>query len=84
MFLGTGLAMLAVIALDVSPTWAVAVGTAAGMAAMTRFLFASLVISAALVGSSGVDTVPAAVLAAVAAWVVTTALERKAQPRPAE
>jgi H+/Cl- antiporter ClcA len=77
MFLGTGLGMLAVITLDVSPTWAVAVGTAAAMAAMTKLLFASLVISAALVGTAGVDTVPAAVLAAVAAWVVTSALERR-------
>jgi H+/Cl- antiporter ClcA len=83
MFLGTGLGMLAVIALDVSPTWAVAVGTAAAMAAMTKLLFASLVISAALVGTAGVDTVPAAVLAAVAAWVVTSALERRLASRPA-
>jgi H+/Cl- antiporter ClcA len=83
MFLGTGLGMLAVIALDVSPTWAVAVGTAAAMAAMTKLLFASLVISAALVGTAGVDTVPAAVLAAVAAWVVTSALERRLAGRPA-
>jgi H+/Cl- antiporter ClcA len=78
MFLGTGLAMLMVIAFDVSPTWAVAVGTAAGMAAMTKLLFASLLITAALVGTAGADTVPAAVLAAVAAWVTTTALERLA------
>ena len=83
MFLGTGLGMLAVIALDVSPTWAVAVGTAAAMAAMTKLLFASLVISAALVGTAGIDTVPAAVLAAVAAWVVTSALERRLAGRPA-
>jgi H+/Cl- antiporter ClcA len=77
MFLGIGLGMLAVIALDASPTWAVAVGTAAGVAAMTRLLFAALLISAVLVGSAGADTVPAAVLAGVAAWVVTFGLERR-------
>jgi hypothetical protein len=71
-----------VIAFDVSPTLAVAIGTAAGMAAMTKLLFAALLISAVLVGSAGADTVPAAVLAGVAAWVTTTALERLAG-RPA-
>jgi len=77
MFLGIGLGMLAVIAVDASPTWAVAVGTAAGVAAMTRLLIAALLISAVLVGSAGADTVPAAVLAGVAAWVVTFGLERR-------
>jgi H+/Cl- antiporter ClcA len=77
-FLGIGLATLAVIAFDISPTLAVAVGTAAGMAAMTKLLFSSLLISAILVGSTGADTVPAAVLAGVAAWVTTNALERVA------
>ena len=38
-FLGVALAMLAVIAFDMSPTLALAVGTAAGMAAMTRLIF---------------------------------------------
>jgi H+/Cl- antiporter ClcA len=75
-FLGIGLATVAVIAFDISPTLAVAVGTAAGMASMTKLLFAALLISALLVGSAGADTVPAAVLAGVAAWVTTTALER--------
>jgi H+/Cl- antiporter ClcA len=81
-FLGIGLATVAVIAFDVSPTLAVAIGTAAGMASMTKLLFAALLISAVLVGSAGADTVPAAVLAGVAAWVTTTALERLAG-RPA-
>ena len=45
-FLGVALATIVVILLDVSPTLAVAVGTAAGMAAMTRLLFASLLFSA--------------------------------------
>jgi H+/Cl- antiporter ClcA len=77
-FLGVGLAMFAVIAFDVSPTLAVAVGTSAGMAAMTKLLFAPLLFAALLVGSSGLDAISAAVLASVAAWVTTNALERLA------
>jgi H+/Cl- antiporter ClcA len=76
-FLGVGLATLAVNLLDVSPTLAVAVGTAAGMAAMTRLLFASLLFAALLVGIPGLDAIPAAVLAAAAAWVTRTALDRR-------
>ena len=75
-FLGVGLATLAVIALDVSPTLAVAVGTAAGTAAMTRLLFSSVLFAAVLVGTAGVETIPAAVLAAAAAWITTQALDR--------
>lgn len=81
-FLGVGLAMFAVIAFDVSPTLAVAVGTAAGMAAMTKLLIAPLLFAALIVGSAGFDAISAAVLAASAAWVVTNALERLAD-RPA-
>ena len=80
-FLGVGLAMFAVIWLDVSPTLAVAVGTAAGMAAMTKLLIAPLLLAAILVGSGNSDAVPAAVFAASAAWVVTQALERLAIAR---
>ena len=78
-FLGVGLAMFAVIAFDVSPTLAVAVGTAAGMAAMTKLLIAPLLFAALLVGSAGIDAISAAVLAASAAWVVTNGLERLAE-----
>ena len=81
-FLGTALASLAVVAFDVSPTLAVAVGTAAGMAAMTRLLFSALVFSLLLVGTQGVDAMPAAVLAAAAAWVTTAALQRDLTPAP--
>jgi H+/Cl- antiporter ClcA len=77
-FIGVGLAMFAVIAFDVSPTLAVAVGASAGMAAMTKLLLAPLLITALLVGSSGIDAVSAAVLASAAAWVVTNGLERLA------
>ena len=76
-FLGVGLGMLAVVWFDVSPTLAVGVGTAAGMAAATRLLFSSLVLGALLTGREGIDAMPAAVLAACAAWVATTALTRR-------
>jgi H+/Cl- antiporter ClcA len=76
-FLGVAVGMLAGIAFDVSPTLAVAVGAAAGMASMTRLVFASLLFSALLVGTNGIDTVPAAVLATAAAWIVTMSLERQ-------
>jgi H+/Cl- antiporter ClcA len=79
-FLGTTLAMFAVVLLDVSPTLAVAVGAAAGMAAMTRLLFASLLLATLLAGTQGIDAVPAAVLAASTAWVTATALARRSQP----
>lgn len=76
-FLGIAVTMLAVIAFDVSPTLAVAVGTAAGTAAMTRLLFASVLFAAILVGTTGLDTVPAASLAAVAAWLTMAAIDER-------
>lgn len=76
-FLGVALATLAVVLFDVSPTLAVAVGTAAGVAAMARLLFAGLLFAGLLVGSASLDVIPAAVLAGAAAWVTTTALERR-------
>ena len=54
---------------DVSPTLAVAVGAAAGMAAMTGLLLTAMLFAALLVGRQGLDAVPAAVLAAAAAWL---------------
>jgi hypothetical protein len=68
--------MLAVIAFDTSPTLAVAVGTAAGMAAATRLLISALLIAALLVGTAGIDAIPAAVLAAAGAWLTVTALDK--------
>ena len=76
-FLGVALATLAVNLLDVSPTLAVAVGTAAGMAAATQLLFASLLFAALLVGIPGLDAIPAAVFAAATAWLTRTALDRR-------
>lgn len=78
-FLGVALATFAVIIFDVSPTLAVAVGTAAGMAAMTRLVFASLLFAALLVGRDGLDAIPAAVLAATAAWLIVTAIEPRSR-----
>jgi H+/Cl- antiporter ClcA len=83
-FLGVGVVMFTVIAFDVSPTLAVAVGTAAGMSAMTKLLIAPLLFAGLLVGSVGVDAVPAAVLATSAAWVVTTGLERRLAAQPGD
>jgi H+/Cl- antiporter ClcA len=77
LFIGVALAMFAVIAFDVSPTLAVAVGAAAGTAAATRLLFTSLLFGSLLVGTAGVDAVPASVFAASAAWLTMTALSRR-------
>ncbi len=76
-FLGVGLMTLAVIAFDVSPTLAVAVGAAAGTAAITRLVFTAVLFAALLAGTTGVDAVPAAALAAVAAWLTMAALDRR-------
>jgi H+/Cl- antiporter ClcA len=81
-FLGIGLATLPVIWFDVSPTLAIAVGTAAGTAAATRLLLASMLFATLLVGAQGLDAVPAAVLAAVAAWLTVTAIDRRNGPNP--
>jgi H+/Cl- antiporter ClcA len=80
--LGVAIATLAVIALDVSPTLAVAAGAAAGMTAATRLVISSLVLTTLLVGTAGVDALPAAVLATVAAWTTMAGLDRHAQPEP--
>jgi H+/Cl- antiporter ClcA len=79
LFLGIGLAAFAVELLDVSPTLAIAVGAAAGMAAQTRLLVTSMLFAALLVGSAGADAITAVVLATVAAYVTSVALD----PTPA-
>jgi len=60
-----------------SPTLAVAVGAAAGMAAGTRLLITSALFASLLVGSASLDAVPAAVLAACAAWLAAQAIDRR-------
>jgi H+/Cl- antiporter ClcA len=77
-FLGVALASLAVVWFDTSPTLAMAVGTAAGMAAQARLLFTPLIFAALLVGSPGRDAVSAAALASAAAWVASYAIDRRA------
>ena len=76
-FLGIGIATFPVIWFDMSPTVAVAMGAAAGMAAQSRLLLSSMLFAALLVGSQGSDAVSAAVLAAATAWLSATALERR-------
>jgi len=74
-FLGVALAALTVVVFDVSPTLAIAVGTAAGAAAQTRLLITPILLASVLVGTQGVDAVPAAVLASAAAWLTMAAIE---------
>ncbi len=76
-FLGIALAMLAVVWFDVSPTLAVAIGAAAGTAAVTRLLITSALLASLLVGTAGLDAVPAAVLAAAAAWLTMAIIDRR-------
>ncbi len=76
-FIGISLAMILSIALGISPTWAVAVGAAAGMASMTRMLLTPMLFAALLVGTAGFNVVPAAVLAACAAWFTLVIFERR-------
>jgi H+/Cl- antiporter ClcA len=86
-FLGVAVAMLGADLFDMSATAAVAMGCAAGVAAATRLLIAALLIAALVVGTAGLDAVPAAVLAAAAAWLTVSALEPAptpaAEPTPA-
>jgi H+/Cl- antiporter ClcA len=79
LFLGVALAAVATVAFGVSPTLAIAVGTAAGMAAQARLLFSPLIFASLLVGRAGTDAIPAAVLASAAAWVVSQAIVARKQ-----
>ena len=81
-FLGIALATLFVVWFDISPTLAVAVGTAGGMAAATRLLITPALFASLLVGTAGLDAVPAAVLAAAAAWLTIAALDQRAPGAP--
>ena len=47
------------------------------MAAGTRLLITSVLFAGLLVGHAGQDAIPAAVLAAAAAWLTMQALERR-------
>ena len=82
-FLGVGLAAFAVQLFALSATAAVAIGTAAGMAAQTRLVLSPILFSALLVGTAGARAIPAVVLASVAAYLTANALDRQADPEPA-
>jgi len=78
-FIGIAIATFPVEWWGVSPTLAVAVGAAAGMSAGTRLLVTSTLFAALLVGGVGLDAVPAAVLAASAAWLTMQAIDGREQ-----
>lgn len=80
-FVGVAIAQFAVIFFDVSPTLAVAVGTAVGMVAFTRLVLAGVLMAALLAGTAGLDAVPAAVLGAAAAWLTSTWLSARLAPK---
>jgi H+/Cl- antiporter ClcA len=83
-FIGIGVATLPVIWFGMSPTFAIAIGAAAGMAAHGRLVLTSMLFAALLVGTQGLDAIPGAVLATAAAWVTTTAIDRRrGAPEPA-
>jgi H+/Cl- antiporter ClcA len=77
LFLGIALAALTVVWFDVSPTLAVGVGAAAGMAAQAKLLISAMIFAGLLVGTENSDAAPAIVLAASTAWIAVTALERR-------
>jgi H+/Cl- antiporter ClcA len=81
-FLGVALMAFPVVWFDASPTLAIAVGAAAGMAAQTRLLISPVLFASLLVGSQGTDAIPAAVIATAAAWLAMAALERRRTPSP--
>jgi H+/Cl- antiporter ClcA len=78
-FLGVGLATLPVIWFDMSPTYAIAIGAAAGLAAEAKLILSAMLFGSLLVGSAGVDAISGVVFASAAAWLVTTALDTRAE-----
>ncbi|HVK45201.1 MAG TPA: chloride channel protein [Micropruina sp.] len=77
-FLGVAFAQFGVIWTGMSPTVAVAMGTAAGMAAMTRTLLAPVLFATILTAEAGHDAVPVAAIAGVAAWLASSWLDSRA------
>lgn len=74
-FIGVAVADVLVVAFGMSPTVAIAIGTAAGMAAMTRLLVSSVLFAGLLVGRAGLETIPVATIAAVATWLASAGLD---------
>jgi H+/Cl- antiporter ClcA len=80
LFIGVGVAAFAVEWLAISPTLAIAIGAAAGMAAQTRLVLSSMIFAGILVGRENVDVIPAVVLAAVAAYLTVAILHPTDEP----
>jgi H+/Cl- antiporter ClcA len=74
-FLGVGMAAFAVQFFGTSPTFAIAIGCAAGMAAQTRLVVTSMLFAALLVGSGGFDAIAGAVFATVGSYLTVQALD---------
>jgi len=74
-FLGIALATFAVVAFDMSPTAAIAIGTAGGMTAMTRMVISPIVFAGLLVGRAGLDALTLATLATVGAWLTASVID---------
>jgi H+/Cl- antiporter ClcA len=82
LFLGIGVAAFAVELVDLSPTLAIAIGAAAGMAAQTRLVLTAMVFAALLVGSAGADAISPVVLATLASYLTATAIHPAPAPVP--
>lgn len=78
-FIGIAVAMIPAVLFQQSPTIAVAVGAAAGMAASTRMLFSPVLFAALLIGAGSQDAVPAAILGSVAGWLTAMVVHRSAE-----
>jgi H+/Cl- antiporter ClcA len=76
-FIGTAVAVVIGDAIGMSPTAAVAIGAACGMAAFTRLVVTSLLFAVLLTGVNGAGAIPAATLATVTAWIVAFVIDRR-------
>ena len=79
-FVGTAVAVVVGNLIDMSPTAAVAIGAACGMAAFTRLVVTSLMFAVLLTGVNGAGAIPAATLATVTAWIVAFVIDRRRGP----
>lgn len=80
-YLGVALATLGAVVFDLSPTVAIALGTAAGMTAMTRMVVTPVLFAGLLVGRAGLDAIPVAVVATATAWLASAVLDHRALRR---
>jgi H+/Cl- antiporter ClcA len=80
-FVGVAVGVLGSVVVDsYSITAGVAVGVAAGGAAALRAPFFGALMAALLVGSTGTNTIPLAIIGAVVAWLVAMAASGDAEP----